>query len=123
MAKNIDSLSIASFNVNGLNSKMKRIAKYNNLKLMKHVIILLKETHSVNNVINTWNKEWGNNQGLHNHGTSASKDVAILFGNKINNDIDILKEYKDDQRRLLIIDIKKNDLIFAIFNIYCQTKI
>ena len=118
---NINDLKVVSFNVNGLNNKIKRVSILQSLKQYKIDIAMLQETHTVDKIIDIWNSEWGNNFGIYSHGTSASKGVAILFSNKSINAIEIIKEYKSDGR-FIIIDIKINGNIHAIINIYCPTQ-
>ena len=72
-------LNIVTFIVNGLKNKIKRaVFFFLKIKTTNYDLILLQETHSTHNVVNKWNKEWGNSGGIYLHGTSASKRVTIL---------------------------------------------
>ena len=73
-------LKIASLNINGARSDMKRASL---LKLMelKHLdVIFVQETHSNSENEHDWRKEWPGEVIL-SHKTSKSGGVAVLFSN------------------------------------------
>ena len=76
---------ILSFNVNGLNGKVKRCAVFNRLK-KKNSIVLLQETHSSANDEHVWKSEWGNHI-VFCHGSTNSKGVAILFPEQLEYNV------------------------------------
>ena len=52
-------LGVATFNVNGIKAKSKRIKIFEWLKLKNEEIIFLQETHSTSEVEKQWEREWG----------------------------------------------------------------
>ena len=77
----MNSLNFHSFNVRGLRDHKKRWEIFHWLKKShrgKDYIHLLQETHSTENDVDTWRKEWGADIFL-SHGDSNSKGVAFLL--------------------------------------------
>ena len=64
-----------------------------------------------------WGCEW-NGEVLYSHGTSRSKGVAILFNENPQICYKINSIFRDDQGRILIVDIDVNDHHFTLANIY-----
>lgn len=75
-------LSIVSYNVRGLGNELKRRKIFNYLHEHKHDIIMLQETHSVKEIENIWEAEWGG-RIVFAHGTSAARGTAILIKKKL----------------------------------------
>ena len=72
-------LNIYSLNANGLGDSTKREAVFQRLKRKGVGIFLLQETHSTKNTETKWKQQWGNNDIIFSHGTSASCGTAVLF--------------------------------------------
>ena len=64
--------------------------------------------------LNIWKREWTGNLFYH-YGTSYSKGLVILTGAKICNDNCKVLHSED---RLMILEVKMNELVYVIFNIY-----
>ena len=110
-------LKIRSINVRGLNNNHKRNAILTNLKLEKSDIILVQETHCVKHLEQAWTREW-QNEAKFSNGTSQSCGVAILFGRHFT----ISNYYSDNEGRLQILDIYKDNEQLCIVNIYAPNK-
>ena len=113
-------LDIISLNTNGLGNKVKREAVFRKLKQKGKGIFLLQETHSTEDVVEEWNRQWGNKNTIYSHGVSNSRGVAVLFSQ--NMSVDILKECKDDNGRFIIIDVSVDDTVYTIGNLYAPTR-
>ena len=107
-----------SFNVNGLGQDSKRLAVFKRLNKLKS-IILLQETHSIKNVEIKWKDEWKGDIE-YCHGTSSSNGVAILIPPGF--DYVLKNTYKDDEGRILIIQIALQDVEYTIVNVYAPTR-
>lgn len=66
---------------------------------------MLQETHSTANEEKIWLTEWGSG-GAFSHGLSNSRGVCILFNR--GSDFKVTRTIKDDDGRLLIIQMEKN---------------
>ena len=109
--------NFATLNVNGLGNTAKRKNVFNFLREKKVNIIFLQETHRVMEIEKQWSCEW-NGEVLYSHGRSRSKGVAILFNKNPQFCCKINRIFRDDQGRILIVDIDVNDHHFALANIY-----
>ena len=58
---------------------------------------------------------------IFSHGTSVSREVAILIPKNIKIDLNILSTKKDTQGRILIIECKLEEKICILVNIYAPT--
>ena len=108
-------VQIISLNVRGIGNLIKRASIFNWCKNSSADLILLQETHSTVNVEAQWQQEYGGSI-LFSHGTNNSRGVAIVF--RKDNDIDVTNVYNDDDGRILCINVVKEDLKFAVVNIY-----
>ena len=112
-------ISLSSFNCRGLRDGTKRRSIFRWLKTYHNGIILLQETHSTLDVEQTWRREWGG-EICFCHGTNASKGVAILFPKHFH--VEVNNCVKDDNGRMLLLDIEIDKLNMIIVNIYAPTK-
>ena len=98
--------TFATLNVNGLRNtaKRKRVLNFLGKKIN---ITFSQETHSAMEIEKQWGCEW-NVEVLYPHGTSRSKGVAILFNENPQFCYKINKILRDDQGRILIVDIYLN---------------
>ena len=71
-------LELSSLNVRGLNNQKKRKTIFQWLKSSHPGIVLLQETHSLEEDEKAWVSEWDNDI-IFAHGTNNSHDVAILL--------------------------------------------
>ena len=99
--------TIISQNVRGLGDNTKRRQKAD--------IILLQETHFVPNCEFLWRNEWGG-KAMFNGDASNARGVGILF--KRGADFEIKKVSKDENGRVLIVDISIEKIVYTVCNIY-----
>ena len=81
-------------------------------------IVLLQETHSLEEDEKSWVSEWDND--IFAHATNNSCGVAILLDSKhgyIINNVD-----RDLQGRFIILNLSIDSVVFVIVNIYAPTK-
>ena len=107
-----------SLNVRGLaNDNKRRIIMH---KLRKRGdIILLQETHCTPVLQNIWQNEWGGKMYFSN-GTSNSKGVCIMLSKNVP--VQVIKSEKDDVGRLLILELKIEEILLTLVNIYAPNK-
>lgn len=115
----MQAFKIVSLNVNGIGSPVKRRAVFTALRKLKADFILLQETHSIQSLERIWLSEWGA-EGYFSHGSSNSCGVATLFGRGLSPTV--LHTYGDKDGRLLVLQLKVNDEVLTITNIYAPTQ-
>lgn len=108
------SVGIYSMNARGLGNKFKRNQVFLWLKNQAGAIYFIQETHSTDTSEKLWSDEWGDTIYFC-HGNSNSRGVCILMNNL---DLDIHKQYQDDNGRVLILDTTINGQKFTLANIY-----
>lgn len=113
------SLRCVSLNVNGLQAKPKRQAIFDLLRKGQYDIALLQETHCTNKIESIWKAEWGGDI-IFSNGLSNSRGVAVLL--KRGFDFTINHQEIDDQGRLIILQITKDQTSFTIANVYAPTQ-
>ena len=113
----MNNLSFISNNVKGLQAISKRIKIFEYLKnyVTSNGFIFLQETHSSVKDEKLWNDEF-EGQLFFSHGKTNSCGVAIGFvGTKALN---ILNIKRDNLGRILVIEVKIDDSVFVLINIY-----
>ena len=113
-------LGVASFNVNGINSKAKRVKIFEWLKLKQETVFFLQETHSTPQVEKQWESEWGG-KIFFSHGKFNSTGVAILIKNIIR-DTEPDNVERDTVGRSILVDIKIEETWFRLVNFYGPNK-
>jgi len=114
-----DKLKIITTNVKGIGLRKKRCQVFK--KLRKHCadIILLQETHSSSSKESVWYKDWGT-KILYSHGEFNARGVCICIKKDINY---ILHNQKKDQDgRILVLDITIKEMRITLANIYAPNK-
>ena len=111
----VPQLHLITLNVQGLRDKLKRNRFYEWVKNQKANIILAQETHFSNEIIPYIRAEW---QGeiIHSIGTSQSRGVSIFIHNSLQ--AEIIDTYIDLNGRFIIANVKINNSVFCITNIY-----
>ena len=114
---NDNKLCFISNNVKGIQANHKRIKLFEYLR--KHVIpngfVFLQETHSTKNDEKQWEDEF-KGQLFFSHGKSNSSGVAIgFYGAK---KLELLDKCSDKAGRILLLDVKIDDTVFVLVNIY-----
>ena len=108
-------VKIVSMNVNGLAQNLKRKKMLIFLKQKRPSIVFMQETHCVEQQESIWRSQW-KGKILFSNGSSSSAGVAILFQEKFN--CQILKSTIGDEGRYIIVDIKHEEEIYTLVNIY-----
>ena len=107
----MNNLSFISNNVKELQAISKRISEYLKNYVTSDGFIFLQETHSSVKDEKIWNDEFGG-QLFFSHGKTNSCGVAIGFvGTKHNI-------RRDNLGRILVIEVKIDDSVFVLINIY-----
>ena len=111
-----------SLNVRGLRASNKRREVFRWLKRFHNgqkSIILLQETHSILGDENQWQKEWGS-RICFSHGSYNQRGVAILLPSDC--DFEICNIISDSEGRKLCLELKFDNELFCIQNIYAPTQ-
>ena len=112
----MDKLQIISVNARGLNTSGKRIKLYDWLRDTNIDIAFLQETHFVEKNEVTYNARWFG-KSVHNYSDSTfSRGVSIIF--KKDLPIEILNVHKSVDGRKLLLNVKYEDSVFTIVNVY-----
>lgn len=111
----LQKLHFLTANTQGLGDKQKRERFYTWAKYQKGNIILAQETHFTATNAPFVQSEW-NGEVLHNFGTSQSCGVAIFLTK--NLEYEIIDVHRDNDGRLLLVNLKINDNVYTIINIY-----
>ena len=115
----VDNLVICSLNVRGLSSEVKRRETFNWLRNKKYSVFFLQEVHSSKETENLLLAEWGY-RGLFSSLSSCRAGVSILFNN--NFSFEIQKYFSDSKGRFITVDIKTEDKMITLQNIYAPEK-
>ena len=107
--------NICTFNVKGLNNKIKRNQVFTYLKQQQFSICLLQETHLLSKNNSIYENEWGG-AGFISGSSSNSTGVCILINPSV--DICILNYEIIISGRLQVLEINIDNKIDAILNIY-----
>ena len=111
------SFNFISNNVKGLKSTKKRIKllEYFKSKLAPSGVLFAQETHSTKEIEQKWKDEL-NGQIFFSHGKSNSCGIFIAFlGSK---SVTITKEVSDNNGRILVLQVKIEDEIYLLVNLY-----
>ena len=113
----MNNLSFISNNVKGLQAISKRIKIFEYLKnyVTSNGFIFLQETHSSVKDEKLWIDEF-EGQLFFSHGKTNSCGVAIGFVGK--KALNILNIKRDNLGRILVIEVKIDDSVFVLINIY-----
>ena len=112
-------MKVITLNVRGINDPTKRITLFKWLENNHFDIICLQETFCTSESIDIVKHDW---KGPSYHSTSASKHskgVSILFNSSFEHKL--LDIHSDNDGRKLLLNIKRNDNILSIINIYSPT--
>ncbi len=112
-------ISLMSYNVRGLNRKIKRKSIYNYIEKKKVDICFLQETYSTTESEPIWNREW-DGEVLFCHGTSHSKGVMILFRKGL--DVKIRETCTDLRGRYIFTRVTIDSVDLQLLNIYAPNK-
>ena len=96
-------LNINSFNCRGLRDQKKRFDIFHWLKSSHYGITFLQETHCTAKHEGKWENDWGG-KIIFSNGSSQSRGVAILIPEPFGLDLTVVKETKDEDGRILLIE-------------------
>ncbi len=108
-------IKLLSFNCNGIRDTAKRRQVFTFLRSKRADILFLQETHCTENVEKIWESEWGG-KAYFSNGSSNSTGVCILF--RKNLDLQVHNVTKDNNGRILCIDIEIDSVRLTLCNIY-----
>ena len=108
-------LRLISLNCRGLRNHEKRTTLFRIAKELRAQIILLQETHFIQNDIDELRIQWGKNM-YHSYGTNRARGTSILVSDDCNENVQEL--YVDDEGRVVVIEIVKGNLELALANVY-----
>ena len=110
-----DELVICSLNGRGLSNPLKRRETFRWLKMKKYGTFFLQEVHCTKEKESLWTSEWGFTAFFSSF-SSANAGVCILFNN--NFQFEIIRKFSDQEGRYIIIDMKIDNKILTLVNIY-----
>ena len=113
------SLKITTFNCRGLQDRFKRKKIFRFLHQRSDDIVLLQETHSLDENLQMWKLEWGG-EIYANSATSNSRGVAVLF--KPGLDASISHVFSDGNGRVIILDVLIRKFKLRIINVYAPNQ-
>jgi exonuclease III len=108
-------LHILTLNANGLRNDASRQKLFFWLQKHKVDIAFLQETHSQDDVMFKWNKEW-EGTSYWAHGTNTARGVAILIRKHLN--ANITDVHRDTTGRTLTCNISLDDFKLKLINVY-----
>ena len=113
----MNNLSFISNNVKGIQAISKRTEIFEYLKnyVTSNGFIFLQETHSSVKDEKVWSDEF-ERQLFFSHGKTNSSGVAIGF--MATKALKILNIKRDNLARILVIEVKIDDSVFVLINIY-----
>ena len=106
-------LKIASLNVRGLQDNNKRIRIFQSLRNSKFDIILLHETHSADEDVVLWKKDW-TGRAFFSSLNSTKSGVAILCKDSKNFKVEL--ENSDKAGRIISVTVETQKNKFQITN-------
>ena len=120
MTDNYTTLSVLSININGMSEVKKRNKLFDILKNKNIDITLIQETHSTENLINKWEKEWLGKSFWNSGIVAKSSGVAILIKKDLNVNVSTILQDKEGRILSLNFSIEKQN--YQIMNIYAPTR-
>lgn len=105
--------------VNGIQSQPKRRAIFTMLRDGGYDFAFLQESHCTPNAESLWQAEWGG-PAYYSNGRSNARGVMIFLPR--TSDIKVLQTVKNQEGRLLILQIEKNKVSYSLANIYAPTQ-
>ena len=116
-------IKVFGLNSNGLGkpSRKKRQAVFDKIKRKYgEGIYCFQETHSTPQLEQQFKDQWGSNEVYFSHGTSSSSGVITAISPKY--EAKIVNMLKDEEGRILILDIERNGVIFRVTNVYAPCR-
>ena len=112
-------LSVSTINVRGISNNFKRRKIFHYCHLKEFQIVYLQETHSVKNKEKMWRAQAGYKMYF-SHGKSNARGVCIMINKKLP--IKVVHIHKDDDGRILILDVEYESMSLSLVNIYAPNE-
>lgn len=112
-------IKLATFNVNGINIPTKCRTIFSSLRELNLDFYCLQETHSTNNGLPLWQREWGG-KFYSSNGRQNSRGVAVLVRRTLPHRI--IKQTTDAEGRILLLDVEVQDTIYTVGSLYAPTQ-
>ena len=112
-------MKFSTFNCRGIGNCSKRRAIFKWLKHFHKDVVLLQETHSVEEHESNWKKEWKGDIYF-SHGSSKSCGVAILIPAGLEIEVNEIKT--DKEGRILILNMTLQSGRVIVGNVYFPTR-
>ena len=109
-------LKIASLNVNGLSSPVKRSRVLAKMKKDRTQVVFLQETHMSKQEHEKFKKFGYTNSFFSSCKNSRRRGVATLLSNSLN--FDLIKERRDNDGRYIIIKGRMDNVLVTFVNVY-----
>ena len=116
-----DLLKVFSLNARGLNDYNKRTILYDWLQDLDIDIVLLQETHYVESKEYMYNARWRGHSYHCFSNSSSSRGVSVLIRNGFS--FDFCNYHRSSDGRKILLNIKINDILYSIVNLYAPNKI
>ena len=114
-----DTISLLSFNTQGIKLIKKRQKVFAWLKKKNAQIYLLQETHSSASAERDWLSDWGD-EIIFSHGTTNSRGVAVAFNGNYEHTVN--ETITDTEGRYIILDLVLNQVRTVLVNIYAPNE-
>ena len=98
---------------------MKKRETFRWLKMKKYAVHFLQEVHCKKDKEHIWSAELGYS-AIFSSFSSDSAGVCVLYNNNFN--FQILKSFSDPERRFVMVDIKLENKILTLVNIYAPNE-
>ena len=115
----MDKFKIVSINVRGLGTRHKREDVMNYLESLNCDILLLQDTHLINDKLSAFNSLW-KGKTYHSCFTNNSRGTSILIKSNVQHDV--VKEFISEQGNYVIVQCKIDTETYAIGSIYGPNK-
>ncbi len=109
-------LTVVSWNVNGLNSPVKRSKVRTKLRRENNKIVFLQETHLSQNEHEKLKKFGYKNTFYSTFKTGHKRGVAILMHNSVH--FELLKEIRDSEGRYILVQGKIENHLTTLIAVY-----
>ena len=111
----MDECKIVSLNVRGIRDEQKRKQIFAYMRNIHADIVVLQETHSVQEDVRLWKKQWGQD-AYFSHSSTKSGGTCILINN--NNGYQTKSIACDKNGRYVIVEVTDKDRTYLIVNVY-----
>ena len=109
------SLSISTYNVNGIGKMSKKKSIFNHIKQHQIDIVFLQDSHSTNDNKTPWSMEWGG-EIIWLRGTSRSKGLAVLLRRALR--YRIIKIFNGSDCRYQFVELEIFGHCMTLCNVY-----